>query len=381
MKSGSNKIGLYIHIPFCKAKCYYCDFNSFSCKDEMIAPYIDALLQEVDLYRSKLSDYFIKTVFIGGGTPSYVDAELLQQVLSRCRRSFNLMESAEISIETNPGTLSYEKLSAYRHMGINRLSIGLQAWQDTILKSIGRIHTSQEFLENFKQARKAGFDNINVDLIFGLPGQTIADWKETLEHAIELDAEHLSCYSLKIEEGTVFGERLGSGALLPADDELDREMYSMAMDILKNAGYMHYEISNFARKGYECLHNLIYWNAEEYLGLGAGSHSYLESKRYNNIYDIDAYINRVLSRCLPVEGIKEIGRDEQFSEYIILGLRMIKGISRIDFKNRFGIDIFELFGEKIDLLAERKLLAVDGDAIRLTKLGLDLANKVFVEFI
>ena len=381
MGTETKKISLYIHVPFCKAKCYYCDFNSFAGMSGRIAPYFKALLGEIELYGERLKGYGIKTIFIGGGTPSFVDAEYISAVAESCRKHFNLLEDAEITIEANPGTLSFEKLAAYRSMGINRLSMGLQACQDDILKSIGRIHKYQEFVENFQQARRAGFSNINVDLIFGLPNQTLEDWKETLEKVAGLEPEHISCYSLSIEEDTVFGDRLKAGELKPADDELDRSMYHMAKDMLTSYGYGHYEISNFAKAGFECLHNLTYWKAEEYAGLGAGAHSYLDSVRFNNVYSVENYIDCITRGTLPVEDEHPLDAEEKMSEFMMLGFRLIGGISLTEFMQRFGSDVYALFGNKIKMLENKGLIEVIGDCIKLTDSGLDLANQVFMEFI
>jgi len=375
------QISLYIHIPFCKAKCYYCDFNSFACMTDLIEPYFNALYREIETYAERLEDHAIKTVFIGGGTPSLVDARYISTAIELCSRHYKISEHAEVTMEANPGTLSIDKLRDYRSMGINRLSIGLQACQDRILKSIGRIHRYGEFVENFEQARKVGFSNINVDLIFGLPSQTLEDWDETLEKVVETGTKHISCYSLSIEEDTVFGEKLKTGEIEPVSDELDRRMYYLAKEKLGQAGYRHYEISNFARKGYECRHNLTYWKSEEYVGLGAGAHSYMNSFRYNNIYSIDGYIACISDGDLPVENQQAIDIKEKMSEFIILGLRLTDGISATEFEQKFGKALKDLFGDKIEKLRKRGLITCCGDRIMLTSQGLDLANQVFVEFI
>lgn len=380
MKTFDRRIGLYIHIPFCKAKCYYCDFNSFACKEDYIPPYFDALKKEIALYSSSLKDYSIKTVFIGGGTPSSVRNRYIYEILNFCNQNFNIEKDAEISIETNPGTLSYEKLMAYRILGINRLSIGLQAWQNRLLKSLGRIHTNKEFEDNFEQARKAGFKNINVDLIFGLPQQTIKDWDETLSKVLELQPEHISCYSLKIEDNTAFGNMLEIGELIPAEDELDREMYYLGIKRLNEAGFEHYEISNFSKPGYQCRHNMIYWEAEQYIGLGAGAHSYFLKKRYNNEGDIGEYIKVVTDHGLMPADEQEIDAQEEIYEFIILGLRLTWGICTNEFKERFGKDIFQLFSTQINKLLNNRLIEIVEGHIRLSSKGLDLANEVFVEF-
>lgn len=381
MITDDRRIGLYIHVPFCKSKCYYCDFNSFAGMEEFVPGYFDVLKREVYLYSKELRNHSIKTIFIGGGTPSLVDADYLHQLLETCRENLNIENDAEVTMESNPGTLSAEKLAAYKVMGINRLSIGLQAWQNSILKDLGRIHRIEEFLENIRLARGIGFNNINVDLIFGIPGQKLQDWEETLKEVTGLNVAHLSCYSLKIEEGTVYGKRLDSGELVPVEDELDREMYYMTISNLQKKGFRHYEISNFARSGFECRHNLVYWKAEPYIGMGAGAHSYFKDRRYNNIYNIEGYIAAVQRQEIPVENIQEIGRNEQMSEFVILGLRLTDGISAEEFKLRFDYDLYRQYGKQIEGLLNRSLLEQTGERIRLTRLGLDLANQVFMEFI
>ena len=308
MDRRNDSIGIYIHIPFCKSKCYYCDFNSYAGRENLAGSYFDALYKEIMLRSRRLGGRQVCSVFIGGGTPSLVDPGYITKLIDVCREHFHVVDDAEISMESNPGTLTYDRLRAYRDAGVNRLSIGLQAWQDRILKSIGRIHNRQQFVDNLKAAEECGFDNINVDLIFGLPGQTLGDWMETLEAVTGFGpakhvsgqsehrpgpVKHISCYSLAIEEGTVFGDRLDARLLEPADDGLDREMYHRAVDMLAEKGFRWYEISNFAVPGYECRHNLLYWKTREYAGFGAGAHSYLDAVRFNNVYGIEEYIRAV----------------------------------------------------------------------------------------
>lgn len=381
MDNQDKNIGLYIHIPFCRAKCHYCDFNSYAGMDEYVEPYFKALKREIDLYGEKLKYSTVNTVYIGGGTPTSMDSHYINEIIDVCRGVFYIQKEAEVSIEANPGTLSLEKLSDYKAAGINRLSIGLQAWQDSLLKSLGRIHRVDAFLENFKLARKAGFENINVDLIFGLPGQSVSQWNFTLDNIIQLNPEHVSCYGLKIEEGTLFGERYEAGRLTPADDELDRKMYYHAIKSLGGSGYKHYEISNFARPGFESRHNLIYWNAGRYIGLGAGAHSYFDGKRFSNTDRPEDYICSLSENKIPSKDIQIIDTEESIKEFIILGLRLTDGLNINTFLKRYGQDIFKLFGKQLDSLFEKGLLEHKGEIIKLTPLGLDLANQVFLEFI
>jgi oxygen-independent coproporphyrinogen-3 oxidase len=375
------EIGLYIHIPFCKSKCFYCDFNSFSGKEDLISLYFDALKAEIGYYSGSLKDYCIKTVFIGGGTPSYVEAKYICQLMEACRGAFNIKEDAEISIEANPGTLDAEKLSFYKSKGINRLSLGLQASQDRLLGEMGRIHSRADYSHNFNLARKAGFENINIDIIFGLPGQTLNEWNQTVSDVVKSGSEHVSCYSLRIEEETIFGQRFKNGTLLPADDELDRSMYYFAIEKLMEHERIHYEISNFAKPGYECRHNLIYWKAEEYLGIGAGAHSYLQGIRFNNVYGIERYVSAISKGQIPKENQQLIDINEKMAEFMILGLRLVAGINTEEFKERFGLNIFSVFGRKLEKLNKKQLIELDGRKIRLTPVGLDLANQAFMEFI
>lgn len=376
-----NEIGIYIHIPFCKAKCNYCDFNSFADKNEFIPEYFNALKKEISSYVDRIKQYTVKTIFIGGGTPSLVEYKYICELIEFCKIELKISETAEISIETNPGTLDEIKLSNYKKVGINRLSIGLQAWQDNLLHSLGRIHSKDEFLESYYKAKKAGFNNINLDLIFGIPGQTMNDWEETIDNVINLKPAHLSCYSLKVEEGTRFGDMYESGDLVLLDDELDRDMYHYAIERLSKAGYKHYEISNFALEDSECKHNLIYWKSEEYIGLGAGAHSYFNGERYNNEYEINNYMSSILNKGNANENSQIINKRDCISEFMFLGLRLIKGINANEFKNKFDEDLFDLFGNQLKILEKKGMLIIDKDRIWLTPLGIDLSNQVFIEFI
>lgn len=376
-----NELGLYIHIPFCKSKCFYCDFNSFAGKEEFIPVYFNALKAELEYYKNKLAGIKIKTIFIGGGTPSLIDTMYLNGILSWCKQNLIIKEDAEITIETNPGTLNFDKLMGYNTMGINRISMGLQAWQKNLLIKLGRIHTIEEFLENYNLARKVGFKNINIDLIFGLPEQTLNDWEETLKNVLELEPEHVSCYSLKIEEGTAFGKWVEAGELSVAEDELDREMYYTTQEMFKKFHLKHYEISNFAKPGFECKHNLVYWKQDEYIGIGAGAHSFFKGKRFSNVFDIKKYVEIDFMKEVSFEDVNIISKKDAMSEFIILGLRLLDGISGEEFYNRFEVDLFDTYKEKLNLLKNKNLIEIVGDKVKLTKLGLDLANHVFVEFV
>ncbi len=352
---------LYIHIPFCKQKCYYCDFNSYSNKENLIEEYVIALKKEIQSY----SFNAYKTIYFGGGTPSYIDEKYIIDILS----SVNHKETEEITIEVNPGTVSKEKLKAYIENGINRLSIGLQATQNDILKNIGRIHTLEEFEKTYKDARDAGFKNISVDLMFGLPNQTLDNVKESLEYLIKLNPEHISCYSL-ILHNDIFKN-------LPSDEE-ERKMYHEIVKTLKEAGYIHYEISNFAKPTFESKHNLVYWNQGEYVGVGAGASSYIDKKRYSNVNSISKYINDFRNRT--IEEIQD--KEAQEREYIILKTRLIDGLKIEEINKKFEIDICKKYKTQLDKMIKYGLLEKTSDSrIKLTSRGLDLANVVWEEFV
>ncbi|HOJ11208.1 MAG TPA: radical SAM family heme chaperone HemW [Clostridiales bacterium] len=385
------ELGLYVHIPFCKSKCYYCDFNSYASKEYLISSYCEALIKEIEYYGNlagtnrkpgeHYNSYQIKSIYLGGGTPTHIPPQFILQIIEKCRNNFFIKDEAEITLEANPGTLSDEKLEVYRNAGVNRLSIGLQAWQDRLLKMLGRIHNVQDFISNVNAAQKLGIGNISVDLIFGLPMQTLDEWFQTLDEVLKLNIMHLSCYSLKVEEDTVLEEKIRKGELPVPDEDIDREMYHNTILKLKSKGFKHYEISNFSKPGFESRHNLIYWKAEEYIGLGAGAHSYFEGKRYNNEVKPEKYISEIQKGNIPMRNIVSLSEKDRICEFLILGLRLTDGVDTQEFKNKFGKDLFELYGANVDILIKRGLLEIEGEIIRLTPLGLDLANQVFIEFI
>lgn len=374
-------LSLYIHIPFCVSKCYYCDFSSFSHMGEKIEGYIDSLIVELDLYKEELRNYQIKTIFIGGGTPSSIDPKYISRILDYIYKNYNIREDAEITIESNPGTLDRNKIQIYKESGINRFSLGLQTLNNKLLKSIGRIHSAKDFYNSYNLLREMGVKNINVDLIFGLPNQSLGDVLTTLEKVINLGVEHISYYGLIVEEGTPLFDLCNEGKiLLPTEDE-EREMYHKGLKKLKEKGYGHYEISNFALPGHECKHNLVYWNVLPYIGVGLSSHSYFKEKRFWNTKDISIYINRLSKKSLPIEGEEIIEREDEISEFCILGLRKIEGIDKLEFKERFKIEIEKLYGHIINKHIKNGLIENDHNSIRLTKKGLDLSNIVEVDFL
>lgn len=386
MTDNTNKsIGLYIHIPFCNSKCSYCDFNSYAGKLHWQDRYFKALEKELSLYAEKVNAMYghstIETVFVGGGTPSAVDAQHIYNILNHCRRQLNIGAAAELSMESNPGTLTAEKLHIYREAGITRISMGLQAAQPHLLKFLGRRHTAQQFAEGVQLAKQAGFTNLNGDVIFGIPGQTMQHWKETLELLVSLQIQHISAYSLKIEEGTLFGDMYEKGTLKPVEDELDREMYHYAIHYLKEHGLNHYELSNFSVPGFECKHNLIYWQEREYIGLGAGAHSFLNNKRFSNEAKLETYIQMVEDGLIPVIEDIEVTREDEMAEYMFLGLRLLKGVSEKEFVDRFGVSMKKKYSAQIDKLCKVGLVSLDNEIVKLTSKGLDLANIVFMEFL
>lgn len=376
-----NKSGLYIHVPFCSSKCSYCDFNSYAGKLDLADEYFDSMKKEIGLYRDEMKFNMVDSIFIGGGTPSCVESKYICDILSCCKSNYNISKYCEISIETNPGTLDMEKLSAYKECGINRISIGLQAFQSELLRYLGRQHTAEDFISCVEMIKKAGFTNINVDVIFGIPGQTMADWIETLKILVDLGITHISAYSLKVEEDTKFGNMLKNGKLIQMDDELDREMYHYAIEYLKQNGFDQYELSNFAKEGYECKHNLTYWKCVEYLGLGAGAHSFLQDIRFSNEYSIEGYIDYLKKGEKPVEERYPVEFYDKISEFMFLGLRLTKGVNNTEFKEMFAQDMFKKYSESFDELKKNQLIEIEGENVRLTKLGLDLANQVFVKFV
>lgn len=380
MKS-TNTVGLYIHIPFCRQKCLYCDFPSWAGKEGQMQGYVDALTKEIRKRGTEYTDQQVVSVFFGGGTPTTLTIPMLEQLMQAVFESWNIAEDAEITTEANPGMLDGEMAAALKKMGFNRLSMGVQAWQNRLLKELGRLHTIEVFRENFKAVREAGFTNINTDLMFALPNQTMEDWQETVKNIVAMNPEHISAYSLIIEEGTPFYDRYEKGELKPAEEELDREMYHWAVDYLAEHGYEQYEISNFAKKGRQSRHNRIYWQAEEYLGMGLGSHSYMNGERFHNIYDLQEYIRADGDVSLLKEDIERITEEDALAEFMFLGLRLTEGVSFAGFEERFGQGMKNIYGSQIEELVKDELLQEDEIGIRLTKRGVDISNYVFEKFL
>lgn len=373
------ELGIYIHIPFCKQKCYYCDFISFANKEEKQEQYIKAIKKEIDTYQ--LEKYNVTTIYIGGGTPSYIKSkyivELMEKLKSKLTNNETEFDKMEITIEVNPGTVTKEKLQDFKSCGINRLSIGLQTTNNHLLRQIGRIHTYEEFLDTYNWAKQVGFENINVDLMLGLPNQTIKDLKDSLEKVIKLGATHISVYSLIIEDGTVISKLLDEGKVELPSEELEREMYWYVKNTLELNGYKHYEISNFAKENKESKHNMNCWKQKEYIGLGVAAHSYLNDTRFSNTNNIENYIDNVENK--DIEEVQSL--EDKQDEFMLLGMRMLDGVDIAVFKQKFGKNPIYLYKDKLNELVEEGLVVVDLNHIRLTNKGLDLANLVFEEFV
>lgn len=424
------ELELYIHIPFCARKCAYCDFLSFAAPERVYRDYMDKLLEEICGQGPNFREYRVSTIFVGGGTPSILPADLIMELFATLSENFDISLDAEITMEANPGTLTMEKLEVYRQSGVNRLSIGLQSADDKELKYLGRIHSYDSFLKSYQRARQAGFQNINVDLMSALPGQNVHSWKNTLKKVMMLKPEHISAYSLIIEEGTPFYERFGephgkrgcevrragakdagmsgqdagadrdSAFLAPKtaakaaaraalmtlpdlpDEDTDREMYHLTKEMMAVYGYERYEISNYAKKGYECRHNIGYWTGVEYLGLGLGASSYTYGYRYHNTESLQEYLSlNLYEGGAAARDIEELSLEDKMEEFMFVGLRMMKGVSGSEFLNRFGQNMWNVYGDALKKLEQQGLIEVDAPMVRLTELGIDVSNVVLSEFL
>lgn len=376
----NEEIGIYIHIPFCKRKCYYCDFVSFenNCMQEK---YIQALIKEIKNWKYQNKDKKIKTLYIGGGTPSFINSKSIVEIID----SLDIgNECIERTIEINPGTINKEKLEDYKKAGINRISIGLQSTNDNLLKEIGRIHNFNQFIEAYNLVKEVGFNNINIDLMLGLPNQTIEDIEESLDKVLSLDVNHISVYSLILEEGTVLFRKIENNELQLPDEELEREMYWYVKNKMEEKVYIHYEISNFAKKGYESKHNTDCWKQKEYRGFGLAAHSYIDGVRFSNTEDLNDYIQNIenedYDRNIIIQEEKQ-SEEEKQKEYMLLGLRKIDGININDFEEIFKINPIERFKNEIKKLKKDGLILINENKIKLTEKGIDMANIVWEEFI
>ena len=387
MKTNSKALSIYIHIPFCIRKCYYCDFLSGPADTELQERYLQALVQEIRQEAVKYAGRQVSTVFIGGGTPSVISPEWIEKMLHTVFTCFYMAEENEITIEVNPGTVDEYQLSCYRKVGVNRLSIGLQSADNKELEKLGRIHSVEAFIHTYENAVKSGFNNINVDIMSAIPGQTLESYQKTLQKVLALNPQpsHISAYSLIIEEGTPFYE---DTPLLP-DEETDREMYKITNDILEENGYHRYEISNYAKMGYECRHNKVYWQRGDYVGFGIGAASLVDNVRFSNIRDIHDYINHMnngnYDACKETQ--ESLSVEEQMEEYMFLGLRMITGVSKEGFARTFGKTMDEVYPGLIQRLQKQGLLRIyqneitEETYVTLTEYGLDVSNVVMAEFL
>ena len=371
---------LYLHMPFCVRKCAYCDFLSFPTDQETQNLYTRRLREDIDAMGKKYGDIPVDTIFIGGGTPSVPDSALIVGIMEHVRKAFHVAEGAEISMEANPGTVTREKLTDYRRAGINRLSFGLQSANDRELKLLGRIHTWAEFLESFHLARECGFTNINIDLMSALPGQTRESWKDTLKRVTDLNPEHISAYSLIIEDGTPFGEKYGSeeGRKLLPDEDSEREMYHETKRFLRDCGYERYEISNYAKPGRACRHNIGYWTGLPYLGLGLGASSYMDGCRFAVNSDMKQYLEEKPGMFTDVEKLTKKDMEEEF---FYVGLRMTAGVSLPEFERRFGMSAKDVYPGLMEMFVEEKAAVFQGDRFVLTDYGLDVSNYIMAQFL
>ncbi|HZK12061.1 MAG TPA: radical SAM family heme chaperone HemW [Atribacterota bacterium] len=376
------ELGLYLHFPYCVSKCPYCDFNSYQVeKDNQISSYIFALYQEINIYSKKLEKSKIRTIYLGGGTPTILSGVQIYNILEFCKDKFIIDKNAEITIEANPGTLDGEKIKLLIDSGINRLSLGAQSFNNLLLKKLGRIHNTQDIIDSYYLAREMGFNNINLDIMFALPDQTTEDLKVTLKKAVSLKSDHLSLYNLTIHPETKYYEKYKKGQLnLPGEDE-EFNMYHWAINFLEENDFEHYEIANFARPNKRSMHNLIYWQNLPYLGIGAGAYSFLKGYRYMNFKDPAKYIKEISIGKLPIDQGEKLSIKKRMIETIILGLRTKDGISYKKFLKRFKVDINSIFHQQINKLVNLKLLIKDDCRIKLTKKGIFLANIVFREFV
>ncbi len=403
MKEQEKKsLSLYVHIPFCKEKCRYCDFLSFPlCDYSMHKQYVKALCNEIEAYRYEACEYVVCTIFFGGGTPSFIDASLVSEIMEQICDVFVLAQDCEITIEGNPDSLTGEKLCVYRQAGVNRLSIGLQSANDEMLQNLGRVHNYDQFIAAYSSARKAGFTNINVDIMSGLPGECSESYVRTLAKVVKLQPEHISAYSLIVEEGTPLYDDEEMLSLLPSEEE-ERKLYAKTKMLLKNSGYERYEISNYAKSGYDCRHNKVYWTMGAYLGFGLGASSYLDVMldekhtnmiRFHGVECMDEYIGRFLHYNSEYredlfdfirehyQGVTLLKRKDMMEEYMFLGLRLMKGVSKHAFKERFEVSMESVYGSILEKYEKQGLLINDADYVCLTDEGIDVSNVVMAEFL
>lgn len=387
MTINKKNLGIYLHIPFCLSKCSYCDFYSITdFNDNLMEEYRNSIKKEIKYFAQKYGDsYLVDTVFLGGGTPSTLKTEYLYEILDEVYKNFHVYENSEISMELNPKTVNLQKIKDYKNMGVNRISVGIQSMDDKILKTLGRAHNKIEAVETVSRIKSAGFENYSIDLMFAVPGQDISSWKKTLQEAVDLGSPHISLYSLEIMENTPIEKLISKDILRVTEEEDDREMYYFAMEYLEQKGMKQYEISNVAKPGFQCRHNLKYWNLDDYLGLGPSSHSYMNHERFFNSQDVRAYIKKINSGGFePIEKHKNT-LEEDIKEYVFTRLRTSEGLEYNEFSKRFNLDFWEFYSnqvyDKMKIFREERLLEADEKGIRLSRRGMSLSNSIMCYFV
>jgi oxygen-independent coproporphyrinogen-3 oxidase len=380
-KLQTKKIGIYFHTPYCKVKCHFCAFYVLPGSQKRVEDYFKALEKELLSYKEDLKDYEISTIYSGGGSPSIVDPKLIANFIEFIKNNLNVSKDAELSLEGSPETVTKESMQIYKNAGVNRFSMGLQAWQDEILKYLGRGHDHKTFLNKYYLAREIGFENINIDLIFGIPDQTLEQWEETLYATINLDPEHIATYSLIIDEESTFGKMQKRGRFEPLGEILDRKMYKRGKKILRENSYYQYEIANFSKPTFESRHNSAMWNDNDYIGLGASAYSRFKGQHYNNIWSIESYIKMINERDSAKVNVINNNSKDDIVDHILLKLRLNKGINLNEFKDKFKVNFFDLFRSEVEKLRTQKLIKFNGNNIMLTSYGQDLENTVGMEFV
>jgi oxygen-independent coproporphyrinogen-3 oxidase len=386
-------LSLYVHIPFCASKCGYCDFNSYAGQEHLLPAYSRALVREAQLWRSATARHFVTTVFFGGGTPSLLPLKELSSIVDGLRAVFDVAADAEVTLEANPGSIDERYLRGLLSLGFNRLSLGVQSFHDEELRALGRIHSTEDAREAVREARAAGFESVSLDLIFGLPEQRTERWQQTVEEALAFDPKHLSLYALTVEEGTPLGRDVAEGRMPAPDPDAQADQYEWARERLARAGYEHYEISNWARSGYRCRHNLTYWECGDYLGLGAGAHSYLDGVRFANVDAPGEYVSLIEESSdeaakggdrTPMRQVvsrESLTPDLAMADALVLGLRLVEGVGLADFRERYGTDAMDAFGKRLSEPLTHGLVETAGGRLRLTDRGRLLGNEVFARLL
>ncbi len=384
MTTTNNTLGLYLHVPFCRHKCRYCDFLSFACdKEQILHEYAEALLREMDIQSEEYRYKIVDSIFIGGGTPSLLSVEDTQRIMDALQDNFYIAKDTEITIESNPATLDEYKLESYLDMGINRLSIGVQSFENSVLQILGRIHDKNEAFQAIQMAKKVGFENINIDIMFGIPGQSMKMWKDTVRQCIFQEPQHISLYSLQVEEGTEMYKLIyDTEALQLPDEETDRKMYHEALQMLRAAGFNQYEISNAAMPGFESRHNRKYWSYEEYAGLGLGASSFTGGKRFRNYSKMMDYLKAIKEHRLPVDenSFENYTLRDEMGIYVFTGLRKAEGVNLLDFYDTFQMDLFDIYDPEI-IKKYKGYIELYRDQLYLTPQGMDISNKIMAEFV